>query len=188
MAAPIPENHSLRRLFADVTHRSFYSRLGWYDSRIGDYIANMLTHFTTIDNLYKIRSSGEKSLKEVGEMLLEADILLEAGSFEREREVHRHIADFTLFMIGIFPEYLRRIKALQLIHHSDFLIDYVKVGKKSYRNVSEFDYGEFRESVPLFRKLSENFEVCVVGLGYIRDELERMKSAKLHQAEQILLN
>ena len=53
---------------------------------------------------------------------------------EREREVHRHIADFTLFMVGIFPEYLQRIKSRQLIHHTDFLIDYVKVGKQSYRN------------------------------------------------------
>ena len=184
----IPQNHSLRLFFEAITHRSFYDRLGWHDLRVANYVANLLVDFTHTDNLFKIRNARGYNLKEVGEMLLEADVLLEAGSFEREREVHRHIADFTLFMVGIFPEYLRRIKTRQLIHHPDFLIDYVKVGKKSYHNVSEFDYGDFKNSVPLFRKLSENFEICVVVLGYVRAELEQMKNAQLHQAEKILLN
>jgi len=121
-------------------------------------------------------------------MLLEADVLLQAGSFEREREVHRHIGDFTLFMVGILPEYLNRIKSRRLIHHSDFLIDYVKIGKQSYRNVSEFDYGSFKDSVLLFKKLAENFELCVVGLGYVRGDLERMRNAQLRQVQRILLN
>lgn len=171
-----------------VTQRSFYDRLGWHDFHVANYISDLLVDFTHADNLFKIRNRKGNSLKEVGEMLMEADVLFEAGSFEREREVHRHIADFTLFMVGIFPEYLRRIKMHQFIHHPDFLIDYVKVGKKSYRNVSEFDFGEFKDSVSLFRKLAENFEMCVVVLGHVKNDLEQKKNTRLHQAKQILLN
>ena len=42
---------------------------------------------------------------------------------DREREVHQHIGDFTLFMAGLFPEYLRRLKTTGLIYHKDFLVD-----------------------------------------------------------------
>ena len=66
------------------------------------------------------------------EMLYESDVLLDASSFEREQEVHRHIGDFTLYMSGIFPQYLQRIKSSGMIHHGDFLIDYIKTGKRSY--------------------------------------------------------
>ena len=188
MTSPIPKDHLLRKLFNAVAIRSFSGRLGWGDLNVAHYVADLLVDFTHTDNLYRIKSCKGNSLKEVGEMLLEGDVLFEAGSFEREREVHKHIGDFTLFMVGLFPEYLRRIKTHGLVHHADFLIDYVKAGKQSYRNVCEFDYGNFKESVPLFRKLAENFEICVVGLGYVRSELEQMKQCGLRYAEDALQN
>jgi len=45
-----------------------------------------------------------------GGSLVESEVLLQAQSIDRERDVHRHIGDFTLFMAGLFPEYLRRLK------------------------------------------------------------------------------
>lgn len=188
MPTRISQNHPLRKFFFALAEKSLSDQLGWRDLPVVSYMANLLVDFTHVDNLFKIRSSKGKRLEEVGEMLLEADVLLTAGSFEREREVHRHIGDFTLFMVGIFPEYLHRIKSRHLIHHPDFLIDYVKVGKQSYRNVSEFEYGSFRDSVLLFKKLAENFELCVVGLGFVRGDLERMRNPHLRQIQRILLN
>ena len=188
MSPKISQNHPLRQFFASLTEKSLSDRLGWRDFPVVSYITNLLVDFAHVDNLFKIRNYRGKRLEEVGEMLLEADVLLQAGSFEREREVHRHIGDFTLFMVGIFPEYLNRIKSRRLIHHSDFLIDYVKVGKRSYHNVSEFDYGPFKDSVLLFKKLADNFELCIVGLGYVRSDLERLGNAELRLAKRILLN
>ena len=34
--------------------------------------------------------------------------MFEAPSFDREREVRKHIGDFTLFFAGLFPESLNR--------------------------------------------------------------------------------
>ena len=124
-------------------------------------------------------------------MLYESEVTYEAGSFEREREVHRHIGDFTLFMAGLFPEYLKRIRTAGLIYHKDFLVDYIKTGKRSYRMVAEFgdsDPAGEKLAPPLFRKLAENFELCVLGLGYIRDDLDRMQDPRFQQARRILLN
>lgn len=180
--------HPLRQLFHALTEQSFGQRLGWPDANVMQYIANLLTDFTSNENLYRIRDLRGKQLSEVGQMLLEADLLLNAGSLERERDVHRHIGDFTLFMLGVFPEYLKRIGNAGWVHHSDFLLDYVRVGRRSYANVSEFAFGEYRDLVPLFKKLADNFELCVMGLGYVRDELTRLRKQNFEHAQRILLN
>jgi hypothetical protein len=63
-----------------------------------------------VDRLYKIRDTQGRRVEEVAEMLAEGDLLHRAQGVEREREVHRHIGNYTLFMTGIFPEFLRRLK------------------------------------------------------------------------------
>src|SRR5205807_8773737 len=141
--------------------------LGWPDPNVTEYVSNLLVEFTHTDQLYQIRNERGERIDTLVDMLYESEVLLEAQSLDREREVHRHIGDFTLFMAGLFPEYLRRIKTAGLIYHKDFLVDYIKTGKRSYRLVAEF--GETAkpsaDAPPLFRKLAENFELCVVGLG-----------------------
>ena len=55
----------------------------------------------------------------------------------------------------------------------DVFVDYVKAGKESYTIVSSFDQFEYREEAPLFRRLSETFELCVYGLHLVKRDLER---------------
>src|SRR3569832_1129626 len=112
-------------------------------------------------------------------MLMEGDLMLHAKTIEREWEVHSHIGDYTLFMSGLFPEYLKRIQMDQSIVHPDFLLDYVRIGKRSYRRAAEFDYGRFKKWTLLYKKLAENFEMCIAGLGLIKEELERSREWKL---------
>ena len=168
----------------------FAEKLGWPDFKVTEYVSTLLVDFTRSDQLYRIKNSRGDSVEAVVELLYESEVTQNAGSFEREREVHRHIGDFTLFMAGLFPEYLKRIKSAGLIYHKDFLIDYVKTGKRSYRMVAEF--GDFAEdadqgsSPPLFRKLAENFELCVLGLGYIRGDLDRLQDPRYQQVRRLL--
>jgi len=188
MPTPISDQHSLRNLFIILTEKNFYERLGWPDVHIIKYIADLLVDFIHIENVYKLKSTSGKQFKEVAQMLMESENQASAGSKEREREIHRHIGDYTLFMMGIFPEYLRRFKTSALISHPDVLMDYVKVGKRSYQIVSEFSSGSFREIAPLFRKLSEHFELCVMGLAYIRYDMDRLRLPNHLRAKKILLN
>ncbi len=188
MPAPISDQHSLRKLFVILTEKNFYERLGWPDVHVIKYISDLLVDFIHMENVYKLKSASGKQFKEVAQMLLEGENQSIAGSKEREREIHRHIGDYTLFMMGIFPEYLRRLKTSVLISHPDVLMDYVKVGKRSYRIVSEFSSGSFREIAPLFRKLSEHFELCVMGLAYIRHDMDRLRLPNHLRVKKILLN
>jgi hypothetical protein len=52
----------------------------------------------------------------------------------------------------------------------------VQAGKESYAIVSSFEQFEYRDEVPLFRRLSENFELCVVGLNLVKQDMESLQA------------
>ncbi len=187
MPVGVPRGHPLTRLFATLTAENFAEHLGWPDADVIGYITEVLTDFVHMDRLYKIRDAQGRRVEEVAEMLAEGDLLHRAQSVEREREVHRHIGNYTLFMTGVFPEFLHRLKTTKVVISPDALLDFIQVGKRSYRIVSEFTYGLYRPEAPLFRKLSENFELCVYGLGYVRADLDRLRDTRFQALKGHLL-
>ncbi|HEY5932439.1 MAG TPA: hypothetical protein VIT63_05945, partial [Nitrospira sp.] len=144
--------------------------------------------FTHTDQLYKIRNRENQPVDSVMELLFESEVMLEAQSLDREGDVHRHIGDFTLFMAGLFPEYLRRLKSAGRIYHKDFLVDYVKTGKRSYGIVAKIGRDDAETNLPLFQKLSENFELCVTALGFVRSDLDRMQNSAYRKTRDLLAN
>lgn len=188
MTTRISEHHPLRLLFGALTEKSFTEKLGWSDMKVTGYMSNLLVEFTHADHLYRIWSKQGERVETVVDLLYESEVLHAAQSVDREREVHRHIGDFTLFMAGLFPEYLRRLKTAGLVYHKDFLVDYVKAGKRSYGIVALFPDEEHRDGPRLFQKLSEHFELCVAGLGFVRSDLDRMQQPSFRKTKRILLN
>jgi len=83
-----------------LAERAFTEKLGWPDFNVSDYISKLLVEFTHTDNLYRIKSAKGARVEAVVDLLYESEVTHEARSFEQEREVHRHIGDFTLFMAG----------------------------------------------------------------------------------------
>lgn len=128
MPPKLPRIHPLGRLFFSLTQKNFLEVIKLRDFSIVDYISNLLLEFAHVDNLYKIRDAQGKRIEDVGEMLLEAGPLQRAKSFEREREVRKHIGDYTLFMLGLFPEYVKRTSSSPRM---DAFLDYIEVGKES---------------------------------------------------------
>ncbi len=188
MGTAIPEHHPLRQLFGALTERTFVEKLGWSHVGVTDYVSNLLVDFAHVDGLYQIKTAGQERVDTLVGLLYESEVLLNAQSLDRECEVHRHIGDFTLFMAGLFPEYLRRLKTSGMIYHPDFLVDYVKTGKRSYRIVAESLALQSDESPPVFQALSDNFELCVTGLGFVRSDLERLQDPTYQRAKSVLPN
>ena len=172
----IPADHPLRWLFSAMVERAFLTKLGVYDSSVTGYLADVLTDFSHVKNVYKIRSLSGIALDEIADMLVEADVRLNAASFNREREIHKHIGDFALFWTGLFPDSLPR---LQDSARKDCLIDYVKQGKSSYAIAASFDRGEYGRQAPVLRRLSEEFELCMLGLNIVRGEMDQLPSGTL---------
>jgi hypothetical protein len=169
----ISRNHPLRRLFTELVERHFFHDVHVRDPRAAGYVSNLLIEFTDTDRLYHIRDAQGRRLDDVGEMLLESDPLGPEGSFERERRVRKHIGDYALFMTGMFPESVAARRKRRAFPRLDVLLDYVKAGKESYAIVSSFDQFEYRQEAPIFRRLSESFELCVYGLNLVRQDLQR---------------
>lgn len=173
MATPIPEQHPLRQLFGHLTERNFAEALGWPDFQVTEYVANLLLEFAHVDRLTQITNHEGEPLETVVELLYEAEARNQKTETEKEREIHRHIGDVTLFLTGLFPEYCHRIKCSNVIYHKDFLVDYVKAGKRSYGIVANYQDPEDINPPSLFQNLSTNFELCVAGLGFVRLDLDR---------------
>jgi hypothetical protein len=172
----IERSHPLRRLFTELVERHFSNDLHLRDRRLAGYVSDLLTDFTHVDNLYRLRSARGRPLDDVGKMLAESDPLGPQGSFERERAVRKHIGDYTLFFTGMFPESVASNRRRCAFPRLDLLVDYVKAGRESYFIVSNFDQFEYREEAPLFRRLSESFELCVYGLNLVKQDLERYQA------------
>lgn len=171
----IRPDHPLNKLFAELTSKHLVNAAGVDDPQMARYIAGVLVDFTHVDSLYRIRNAKGRRLEEVGEMMIESNPLLDAPSFFREREVRKHIGDYTLFLAGLFPEYVHRLPTRNT--KMDAFIDYMQAGKESYRVVASFDQFEFREVAPLFRRLADRFELCVFGLNLVKSELEQNQRA-----------
>jgi len=174
MAPDISPNHPLRALFTSLVERAFRSCPGCGDERVAGYLANVLVRFSHRDRLFAIRNLRGRRLEQVAEMLLEGDVLLNARSFEREREVHKHIGDFTLFWTGLYPEMVRYLRGANRV---DALVDYVERGQRSYRIASTFDTGRYQREAPILRTLSEQFEACVLSLHAVREQMNSLGQA-----------
>jgi hypothetical protein len=185
---PIPEHHPLKQLFGRLTERNFSEALGWPNFQVTDYVANLLLEFIHVDQLSWIKNHEGEAVETVVELLYEAESHGQQSSTEKEREIHRHIGDLTLFLAGLFPEYCKRIKCSGLIHHKDFLVDYVKAGKRSYGIVATHQDPQAKEPPSLFQTLSTNFELCVTGLGFVRLDLNRFQDSSYHKGRDILLH
>ena len=119
-------------------------------------------------------------------MLLESDpIYGPAPSFDRERQVRKHIGDYALFFTGMFPESISHFRLRK--QRMENFIDIMKAGKESYYIVSKFEFFEYAKVAPLFARLSQHFEQCVYGLNLVKNELQEMQHPITVRAQEFLM-
>src|SRR5215831_15028396 len=150
LRSSIPDDHPVRAVFHQLTERGM-GELRLRDKDTIDYVSNLLIDFIHPENLYRIQNDCGQNLKYVGEILAQAD---RETSVDLRRECYRHLGDLTLFQLGLFPE------SLNYGHHSVSLSFYAAQGRRSYSAVSEMEH----DAVDVFRKLSDQFPQCVMGL------------------------
>ena len=176
----------LQDFFSGLVSETFASTIGLRDTDVTSYISEMLAGFCQAEELYKIRNAAGGRLSDVGEMLLESDpVYGPAPSFDREREVRKHIGDYTLFFAGMFPESINHYRLRR--QRLENLVDFIRAGKESYFIVSKFDVFEYATDAPLFAKLSERFEDCVCGLNMVKNELDVMQHPIASRTRELLM-
>jgi hypothetical protein len=182
----IPETHPLQQLFIEMVGRHYAEAIGISDPQVVGYVAHLLSEFCEAEQLFKIHNVEGRPLNDVGELLLESDpIYGPAPSFDRERQVRKHIGDYTLFFAGMFPESINHYRLRR--QRLESLVDWMKAGKESYYIVSKFEFFEYAKVAPLFAQLSQKFEECVYGLNMVKNELAEMQHPILRGTSELIM-
>jgi hypothetical protein len=156
--ASIPEHHPLRHLLRRLTEASF-AQVGHEDPELTVYVTGLLVEFAHIDNLYRVRNAQGKRLEHLVDLHLES----QRGDQAHARDTQKHLGDYALFMVGMFPESLQRRRRSVNAEY------YIAQGKQAYTTVSTMD--GLLPSAALFRKLAAQFETCVCALHIEKDWL-----------------
>ena len=182
----IPESHPLQQLFLELVGRHYAEQIGIRDPQVVNYVAQLLAEFCDAEQLFRIRDLSGRPLGDIGEMLMESDpIFGPAPSFDRERQVRKHIGDYTLFFTGMFPESINHLRLR--CHRVENFVDWMKAGKESYFIVSKFEHFEYAKVAPLFAKLSRRFEDCVYGLNLVKNDLQERQHPIYRQATELIM-
>ena len=182
----ISESHPLQQFFLELVGRHYAEEIGIRDPQMVNYVAQLLAEFCDAEQLFKVRNTAGRPLSDVGEMLVESNpVFGPAPSFDRERQVRKHIGDYTLFFTGMFPESINHFRLRR--DRIEGFVDWMKAGKESYFIVSKFEYFEYAKVAPLFANLSRNFEQCVYGLNRVKNELEEMQHPIVRRTTELLM-
>lgn len=144
---------NLKQTFTDLNLR---------DELVLKYIAALLTHFARMGNLYRIKKINHQKIETVVEMLMALEETRRSKqSFAQNQEVliQKHIGDFTLFMSGIFREYVEKVGILDY---------YLFQGHQSYQRLYNYIKSESNEEAEVFNKLSHQFENYSGALDYMK--------------------
>jgi len=131
---------------------------------IEEYLTGLLLDFVRTDRLYAIRDHEGNPIRSVIEMLGEADVRVNAASFDREREVHKHVGDFILFWSGVTPSAMNSMRASTGL---DIATHYLRQGQESYYVVSTFDHKPYDDDAPVFRQMSGVYEALAFVMGQV---------------------
>ena len=169
------EAHPLESILYEVVRNTYESRLGFSDPEIVAYVARVLCEFSEPDALFPLRDEGGRRIEDVDEMVRASDpVFGTARSFDTERGIRKYIGDYAMFAAGMCREILR--PGMDTTQQGPTLEELIRVGKESYFIVSQFTLSEYEDEAPLFARLAESFERCVLGLALVREEMgERIR-------------
>ena len=151
----IPESHPVRKLFEKLADRAL-TQTSLPDRDVHRYVSSLLLQFIHADSLYQLKSEDGTRVQYLVDMLQ----LAKGASRSGKRELYKYIGDYTLFILGMFPESLSHGR--RMIPHSY----YVDTGRMSYRAAS--DLSRNSASIMLFRKMADLYNPCVKSINWVR--------------------
>lgn len=182
----ITQGHPLRRLFRRALEFGLRANPR-SRAEAGEYIEDqILCEFIHRDNLYKIKDTLGRDLEDIADLLTEGTVRPRAPEVEREFQVHKHIGDYTLFMLGMFPMALFRktgkefILGSLIVPRSSLFEHYQLQGRRSYSLAAEYTQGD------IFRELAENFAVYRNVLELARMFLDSSRNREFIRIRRII--
>ncbi|HYK88809.1 MAG TPA: hypothetical protein VE398_08570 [Acidobacteriota bacterium] len=155
-AKTIPENHPVKKLFQTLTERgSLQAQLR--DQDILQYLGNLLVDFMFIENMHLVHDAGGRRVDHLVDMLKQAV----ETEMPAKKQYYKHIGDYSLFVLGLFPESLERSRRTS---SKNF---YSAAGRIGYQTAGDLESSRWR--ITIFRKLTDEFERCVLSLNWVKE-------------------
>ncbi len=168
------QTHPLESYFHPLVQSTFEAKAGLHDPEIAGYVARMLCEFSEPGSVYRLHDETGRRLEDLKDMARAADpVHGTAASFDEERRVRRYMGDYALFVAGMCHDVVKSGSAT----HEDgpTLAELIAIGKESYFIVSQFNVFEYEREAPLFARLTNDFERCILGLALVREEMADRK-------------
>lgn len=148
---------SLQQFFRQQLHHGFRAR-GLSNAETVDYVSEVLARFAHTRLLYALRDTDGRPLEHIVDMLV-AWQQAQEGRRERarERQVMRHLGDYTLFMSGLYRERLAARGELDY---------YMAHGRSAFWRSADYEPNPARRRT--YRRLYEDFTPISDALDYLR--------------------
>ena len=173
------QTHPLEPFFQQAVRNSYEGKLGLHDPDVTGYVARLLCEFSEADNLYRVRDEMGRPIEELEEMLSAVGpgprhrALLRCGA--RFAQAHRRLCAVR----GRHVSGGHRLRIAVCAAIIPASTSSSSAGKESYFIVSQFNLFEYEQEAPLFARLSDRFERCILGLTLVREELGPRKPLML---------
>lgn len=155
-AADFPENHPVKQLFRTLTERGLV-QASLHDTDLLLYLADLLVDFMFIENFHGISDENGNRPAHLIDMIRQAT----QADFPHKQSYFKHLGDYSLFMLGMFPEFIARPRrAFSPAWYQD-------TGRIGYRVAGELESHWWKTMV--YRKLSDKFDRCVVSLNWVKE-------------------
>lgn len=135
-----------------------------FDRSVADYVASVLAGFVDIEH-----RGATAHLPYISDML----IALQSASSEREFLIRAQVGNYSLFLAGIFPEYIAHRSTR---HASPPLSFYEEVGSQNYRRASDHRLAREQSLVETYRTIGDRFSEVRRGLNQLSDRLLCLES------------
>jgi hypothetical protein len=148
----------IRSLFDLFVIKTLYVERGGRDAAVIDYLGDMLTRYLFTREFFAPAQSNQRMLIYLSDLLEETS---HPGSahFQNLFEAYRKFADNSLFIVGIFPESLRRRR---FGRRGGMLVDrgyFVTNGRTYYRLAAQHDLAELTRLRETLEKLAAYFDI-----------------------------
>ena len=102
-SSSIPDGHPIKQLFRTLAERGL-NQAELRDQDLLLYLADLLVEFMFIENLYRMRDLEGGRLEYLVDMQQQAM----ESEMPDKKNYYKHIGDYSLFTLGMFPESLAR--------------------------------------------------------------------------------